>query len=221
MAGLIDESLDTTITHAPDELLSKPSWIQMGVMSAGVVMNVLLAFVLFTGVIMKTGIPEVSDEPVVAQVVEGMPAKKIGLRPGDRIRSINGEAISTWTELSNIIHKIPRTAIELEIERDGNVFRQPVVTHYQVVLQEGRPDTLGAIGIAPEFYYRAVGLLESVQGGGPVNPQQLLHNHYLPAHVGDWRGISKRPGRTHHDRPVGRRNRQGGLDPPLHLYCPH
>jgi len=165
MAGVIDESLDTTITHAPDELLSKPSWIQMGVMSAGVVMNILLAFVLFTGVIMKTGIPEVSDEPVVAQVVEGMPAEKIGLQPGDRIVSIDGQAISSWTELSNIIHKIPQTAIELEIERDGDVFRQSVVTHYQVVLQDGRPDTLGAIGIAPEFYYREVGFLESMQAG--------------------------------------------------------
>ena len=165
MAGVIDESLDTAITHAPDELLSKPSWIQMGVMSAGVVMNVLLAFILFTGVIMKTGIPEVSDEPVVAQVVEGMPAEKIGLQPGDRIRSINGQAISSWTELSNIIHTIPQTPIELEIERKGEVFRQSVVTHYQVVLQKGRPDTLGAIGIAPEFYYRAVGFLESMQAG--------------------------------------------------------
>ncbi len=165
MAGLIDESLDTTITHAPDELLSKPSWIQMGVMSAGVVMNILLAFILFTGVIMKTGLPEVSDEPVVAQVLEGMPAEEIGLQPGDRIISIDGQAISSWMELSNIIHQIPRTAVELQIERDGNVFRQKVVTYYQVVLQEGHPDTLGAIGIAPEFYYRPVGFLASMQAG--------------------------------------------------------
>ena len=42
MAGIIDESMDTTITHSPDEFMSKSFLSQVFVMSAGVIMNVIL-----------------------------------------------------------------------------------------------------------------------------------------------------------------------------------
>ena len=46
MAGIIDESMDTSITSAPDEFMSKSILSQIFVMSAGVIMNVLFAFFL-------------------------------------------------------------------------------------------------------------------------------------------------------------------------------
>jgi len=42
IAGMIDESMDGTVKNEPHELMSKPVWAQIWVMSAGVIMNILL-----------------------------------------------------------------------------------------------------------------------------------------------------------------------------------
>ncbi|SVA30208.1 uncharacterized protein METZ01_LOCUS83062, partial [marine metagenome] len=96
MAGMIDESLDGKIEYKPDELMSKPVWAQIWVMSAGVIMNILLAFIIFTGVAWNNGTPAVSNEPVIHTLVDDMPAKAEGLLPGDRILSVDDVQISTW-----------------------------------------------------------------------------------------------------------------------------
>ncbi|MBI5562472.1 MAG: RIP metalloprotease RseP [Deltaproteobacteria bacterium] len=44
-------------------------------------------------------------EPVIADVSDGYPAKEAGLRPGDRIVSIDGREITHWAELEDVIHK--------------------------------------------------------------------------------------------------------------------
>lgn len=165
MAGTIDESLDENISHADDELMSKSPLAQAWVMSAGVIMNILLAFVLFAGVAKYTGIPEFSNEPVIAQLVPNMPAEGIGLQVGDRILSVNGKGIETWSDLSSIIHALPNTEISLTIERDVEQFDIDVKTKYQVAVIDGKLDTLGAIGIIQNYYFKPIGFVEAIQTG--------------------------------------------------------
>lgn len=147
MAGVIDESLDPTIHHEPYELLSKPAWIQGWVMSAGVFMNVLLAFFLLSGVALKTVQVQVSSEPVVATVSEDMPAEAAGLQSGDRVVAIDGQPVSTWDDLSDYIHQRPNRELVLTLQRDGEEFQQPLVSSYRY--NPLSRDTLGLIGIAP------------------------------------------------------------------------
>jgi regulator of sigma E protease len=109
MAGLIDESLDNEIEHKSYELMSKPRLVQAWVMIAGVIMNVILALAIYTGIAYKQGNPIISDEPVIAQIIEGQPAEAAGMQVGDIIVEINGEPIETWRELTTIIHSIPNT----------------------------------------------------------------------------------------------------------------
>ena len=47
LAGVIDESMDTEFTGAPDEFRSKNTLEKIWIMSAGVIMNFLLAILLF------------------------------------------------------------------------------------------------------------------------------------------------------------------------------
>ena len=67
MAGIIDESMDTEINYEDDEFMSKPLWAKLWVMSAGVIMNTILAFAIFSAIGYTQGMPEVSDEPIVAE----------------------------------------------------------------------------------------------------------------------------------------------------------
>ena len=61
VAGYVDESLDVELTGSPDELNSKNRFQQIWFMSAGVLMNILLAIVFFTGISLHTGLAEVTD----------------------------------------------------------------------------------------------------------------------------------------------------------------
>ena len=89
MAGIIDESMDTIITSAPDEFMSKSFLSQVFVMSAGVIMNILFAFFVYTGLSYHFGKPVDNPPAIVSQLVEEMPAKEAGVLPGDKIISIN------------------------------------------------------------------------------------------------------------------------------------
>lgn len=160
VAGVIDEGLDDTIENQPYELMSKPKWAQIWFMSAGILMNIILAYVLFTGVAWYTGAPETSNEPVIAELIEGMPAQEAGLKTGDRVIQINNEPITTWAELSSTIHGIPNTKITLTVERESHSFEQALVTSFQIHPSTG--DTLGAIGVYQEIWYRPVGLTEAM-----------------------------------------------------------
>ncbi len=165
MAGTIDESLDDHITHSEDELMSKSPWAQAWVMSAGVLMNIVLAFILFTGVTKYTGVPELSNEPVIAQLVPDMPAEKIGLEVGDRIISVNGELINTWSNISDKIHQLPNRDISLTIQRNQENFDVNVTTRFQVAVVNGKLDTLGVIGIIQDYDFRPVGFGEALKTG--------------------------------------------------------
>ena len=165
MAGMIDESMDGTIENKPYELMSKPVWAQIWVMSAGVIMNILLAFIIFAGVAWDQGIPVPKDDPVIHSLINDMPAKNMGLLPGDRILSVDDAQISTWTELSTTIHAIPNTPIILTYQREGVEYEQSITTSFQIQPINGKLDTLGAIGIVPEFTYRPIGFLEATKIG--------------------------------------------------------
>jgi len=165
MAGLIDENLDSKVEHKPYELMSKSRLAQAWVMSAGVIMNIILAMVIYTGIAYDQGKPIISDEPVIAQVLEGKPAEAAGLLSGDRIVEINGEPIETWREMTGIIHSIPNTPINLHFERDDIIIEKDLVTSFQPALVDGKIDTLGAIGIAASVTYEPIGFIQAIGGG--------------------------------------------------------
>ncbi|MBT3216836.1 MAG: RIP metalloprotease RseP [Candidatus Marinimicrobia bacterium] len=174
MAGTIDESLDSEIENKPYELMSKSHLAQTWVMSAGILMNILLAFILFTGVSWHTGLPEAIDAPVVHEVISNLPAEKAGLLIGDKITAIDDAEINSWSDLSEVIHLLPNTEISLEWERDGSILTKQITTSFQVNPATG--DTLGAIGILPEIIYNPInfqtaaslGFLSTVNGFGMI-----------------------------------------------------
>jgi regulator of sigma E protease len=101
IAGMIDESFDTEhLSRAPEpwEFRSKPIWQRMVVICAGVLMNLLLAVVIFWGITYVQG-RTVRDTTVIGNVVNGSPAAAAGLRSGDRPLQINGRPVRYWDDI--------------------------------------------------------------------------------------------------------------------------
>ena len=60
-------------------------------------------------------------ETTLAQVQQNSAASKAGLQAGDRIVKVNGQPLEQWQTFVTIVRDNPEQAIELEIERHGNL----------------------------------------------------------------------------------------------------
>ncbi len=165
MAGMIDESLDVNIQYKEDEFMSKSLFAKIWILSAGVIMNTFLAFLLFSSIIYDQGFSEVSTEPVIAKLQDGMPAKFSGIQENDRIVQINDFQINTWEDLSKIIQSRPNTEIELSVMRNSKIFTYNIMTSDRVIQSKNGLDTIGLIGIAPEILYSDISFYKASEMG--------------------------------------------------------
>ncbi len=165
MAGALDENLDTVITNAPDEFMSKSTPQKIWILSAGVLMNIFTAFILFTGITYYQGIIESSNEPIINELIVDKPAEKAGLEKGDEVFSINSERVYKWSDLSKIINSLPDSQIEMQILRDGEMLEFSLGTTHYLIPGDNGIDTIGVIGIRPEYYYSSVNFIESLTYG--------------------------------------------------------
>ena len=165
MAGMIDESMDTNITYKSDEFQSKTLFQKIWVLSAGVLMNTILAIIVFSLLGFYNGIPKTNDEPIVFELQENMPAEKAGVLPGDRIISINSEGISTWSDMTKIIHSNPNNLLSFKIKRGMDILDFDIKTSEYAVPSKSAIDTIGIIGIAPEVYYEDISFMKAFSNG--------------------------------------------------------
>ena len=161
VAGIIDESMDAKLEYKPYELMSKSKLQQIWFMSAGVIMNTVLAFFIFMGLYNYTGKPTVSNKPIINEILPETPAFNAGFKPGDQITSIENKSINTWDELTNEISQRPNQEIDLIYRRDGNLNYVKLITSSQINPETG--DTLGMMGIRPNIKYEPISIIESLQ----------------------------------------------------------
>jgi regulator of sigma E protease len=77
----------------PHSFANAKLWIKVGILLAGVTMNLILAFAIFTGIALW-GEPAIGV--TVDQVVPGSPAAAVGLQPGDTITTVDGRQYSAF-----------------------------------------------------------------------------------------------------------------------------
>ena len=162
MAGIIDESMDMKIEYDDDEFMSKPLWAKLWVLSAGVIMNTILAFIIFASLGYYQGSAEIKDEPIVSETIANMPAESAGIVPGDRIIKVNDKQVETWSDLTNLIKANPNTKIGLVIERTGSKINLDITTTANIIPAKHGMDTVGVLGIYPEFLYMDITVSEAV-----------------------------------------------------------
>jgi len=55
----------------------------------------------------KWGTLQPSDQPIIGDMVQGLPAADAQLEIGDRIRAIDGVNVTSWEQMANLIHEKP------------------------------------------------------------------------------------------------------------------
>lgn len=100
ISGMIDESFDTDFQSSeakPYEFRSKSALQKVFVLSAGVIMNILLAVVVFGALAFFQGKSEFASTTIGSVEPESV-ASSIGLRQGDKVISVNDSPVATWSD---------------------------------------------------------------------------------------------------------------------------
>ena len=126
---------ETIADGAEDRVFYRlPVWKRVIVMLGGPAMNLILAVVIFT--VLASGIGLQQGTTTIASVTEcvlpagttqtecdptdpASPAAEAGIRPGDVLFSIDGNAVSTFAEATEIVQRSPGQTLDLVVARNG------------------------------------------------------------------------------------------------------
>ena len=136
-------SLEGQDEDSPDEksFHKKPAWQRAIILAAGSLMNVVLAIIILSSILLAMGYPSTTIE----QVSEGSPAEAAGLMAGDRILSIEGVNIQSWDEIPVAVgERQPGEEVTLSISREGAILTLNTGTYAG---EDGRT----VMGITPAF----------------------------------------------------------------------
>jgi len=160
IAGMIDESMDKEQLKQPPkewEFRSKPAWQRLIIMLGGIIMNVLVAFVVYAFISMIWGekkIPTASMKYGV-QVEDSVLYNKAGIRNGDVIRTIDGEPINDFEKLK----------------------RKGLLGSEMVVLRDGKEITLH---FPPDMIGQLVENKARNKESGFIEPRRPAIAYYVP-----------------------------------------
>jgi len=149
MAG---ENPEDTRTGAADEFLSKGKWQRFQVLVMGPVMNLLLAIVVMAVVLYQGApVPAYEQQPVVIGTFNDTSvAAKAGLKPGDRVVTIDGKPIDNWEQYLYAIGGKAKRNVTIGYVRNGTLDQLNLVPDGQ-----GKYE-MGDIGIQPVVHPEVV-----------------------------------------------------------------
>ena len=112
-----DKAKELQFGADPRSFVNKPVGHRMIIVSAGVIMNILFACLLFM-IVFRVGMEAIGTG--IAYITPDSPAELAGLEPGDVIKEINDERIVEFREVFTAVMLAPtHEPIKFLVERDG------------------------------------------------------------------------------------------------------
>jgi len=133
----------------PDDQLfsNRPAWQRMCVVAAGPIFNFLLAFLIYWFLALAQGQGIIL--PTVGGILEGSPAASAGFKLEDRILSIDGTPINSWSAMVTTIRDAGEKTLDVAIERDSEKLTLHVAPHVKTIKNLfGEEVTVPMVGIS-------------------------------------------------------------------------
>jgi len=137
---------------------AKSPWQKFLTLVAGPLMNLLAALVILIILAVFAGVPTgVSHE--IETVTKGQPAEAAGLRPGDKLVAINGQAYQDMAGAIEYIHNHAGKKLVLTIDRAGQSLKIAATPTLNPKLN------IGLLGFSPKPIYSRINPFQSVYYG--------------------------------------------------------
>lgn len=120
IAGMIDESMDKEQMKTPPqpwEFRSKPAWQRLIIMLGGVIVNFILALILFAMILFVWGQERLPAKSIKYGLMVDSLAQSAGLRNGDFISAVNGKPIVYFDEITKGV--VFNETIQFSVKRNG------------------------------------------------------------------------------------------------------
>lgn len=120
IAGMIDESMDKEQMNQPAqpwEFRSKPAWQRLIIMIGGVVVNFILAFILFAMILFVWGEERLPVKNLKYGLSADSLATTVGIQDGDVIKAVNGKPLVYMNDLAKQMMLSEQAT--LQISRNG------------------------------------------------------------------------------------------------------
>ena len=140
---------------------SKSLWQRSAIVFAGPAINFIFAILIIMGFVMAYGTS--ATLPVANEISPNSTAAAIGMKPGDRVISVDGQKIELFEDLRQKIMLIPEQNVEIVYERDGQRIARQGTTGVQILKDRfGNEYRLGLLGMSSsQVEWRPVGPLEA------------------------------------------------------------
>lgn len=163
--GFPDDDPDSEIPpHDPDLLKNRPVLDRAIVISAGVIANLLFAYLVFVTQFAAVGIPtDFNFQPgvLLSQISQSSPAAEAGLRRRDVVIAAQGEPLGVGKEVVprfiQLIQENPNQPVQLTVQRRDQTLEVAVTPE---VDREGKPIIGVKLGPNGTVNYRRAGVLE-------------------------------------------------------------
>lgn len=175
-----------TAEEAPHAMVNKPWWQRIIVLLGGVMMNVLIGVLIIYGVGLTHGLPNPHADPApvaletvcaadqradgsLAPCIGEGPAAAAGMRTGDRIRAVEGQEITSFGQVRDIVMTRPGESVRVDIEREGQMLQLSVpVQKVQRLDSSGALREVGAIGLTGGTGPDAIKTYGPIEGIAPA-----------------------------------------------------
>ncbi len=148
ISGMVDESMDKEQMKLPPksyEFRSKPAWQRLIIMVGGVIVNILLAIVLFIMIMYVWGEEFIPTKNLQYGVYADSLAQQIGIRDGDKIVSVGGKPVENYGTVEAEI--VLNEAKQLQVDRNGQLLNIPIPDGFIKTLNKNKLEGFVSIRI--------------------------------------------------------------------------
>ena len=127
ISGMIDESMDKEQMKKPPqpwEFRSKPAYQRLLIMVGGVLVNFVLALVIYSTTLYVWGDQYLPTKNVKYGIMCDSVALDIGLRNGDKILSVDNVEVEKFNKIFHDI--VVNSARSVQVEREGRIVDIPI-----------------------------------------------------------------------------------------------
>ena len=185
IAGMIDESMDRdqmALPAQPWEFRSKPAWQRLIIMCGGVIVNFLLAWIVYAALLVNNGDTYIPSENLKYGIEVDSIGSALGFKTGDKILAVDDKPVK---KISQAVLEV-LLGDKVTVDRSGKIIDLPLTDAHKKLLFSNTQRPFIGPRLSSKIGYIQEGSLAD-ESGLKINDEVLKSNGKPTLFWNDWR----------------------------------